>query len=188
MSFKKNGRVWKRWHKGRVAEPLKKNPASKSRGVYETMKFIRIWKFTSVIPVVSTVHLSTLLLQLIGHLSSGKIVTSIVSTLINNKSSEMSSNDVRAKLDGINSTSRMDSVYPEALSRHHRGVVVRLGLFLLMMSYKSSAQNPSFLIAGFIKKYISFCSNLWWSKTALRITNVKQRKIWTDGADLERNL
>merc|ERR1712242_194674 len=35
----------------------------------------------------------------------------------------MSSNDIRDKLDGINSTSRMDSVYPEALSRHHRGVV-----------------------------------------------------------------
>ena len=61
-------------------------------------------------------------------------MTSIVSTLINNKSSEMSSNDVRDKLDGINSTSRMDSVYPEALSRHHRGVVVRLEPFLLMIS------------------------------------------------------
>lgn len=36
---------------------------------------------------------------------------------------KMSSNDLRDKLDGINATGRMDSVYPEALSRHHRGVV-----------------------------------------------------------------
>ena len=57
-----------------------------------------------------------------------------ISIYIINKSSEMSSNDIRDKLDGINSTSRMDSVYPEALSRHHRGVVVRLGSFLLMIS------------------------------------------------------
>lgn len=36
----------------------------------------------------------------------------------------MSSHDLRDKLDGINASNRMDSMYPEAMSRLHRGIGV----------------------------------------------------------------
>ena len=36
----------------------------------------------------------------------------------------MSTHDLRDKLDGINPTNRMDSMYPEAMSRLHRGIGV----------------------------------------------------------------
>lgn len=36
----------------------------------------------------------------------------------------MSNHDIRDKLDGINPSNRMDSVYPESMSRLHRGIGV----------------------------------------------------------------
>ena len=36
----------------------------------------------------------------------------------------MSNHDIRDKLDGINPSTRMDSVYPESMSRLHRGIGV----------------------------------------------------------------
>ena len=36
----------------------------------------------------------------------------------------MSNHDIRDKLDGINPSNRTDSVYPESMSRLHRGIGV----------------------------------------------------------------